>query len=79
MDIRRSTGIIIKRNNEFLVGVIIGSTETRWSRSPWDAWRTRKREWAEMVARKVNGQKMLFNPVSGELKEMGSGERGKDH
>lgn len=70
MDIRERTGIIIQRENEFLVGTILFSTDLRWSKSPWDAWITRRRDHAIKVANKVGGEMMLFNPVAGQLKEM---------
>lgn len=70
MDIRKQTGIIIKREGMYLVGRIIYSTELRWSRSPWDAWITRDRGKAERVAGKVGGTKMLFNPVAGQIRRM---------
>ena len=61
--IRRETGIIIKKGNEYLVGTILYSTDLRWSLSPYDAWRTRNKAAAEMVARKVGGIMVLFNPI----------------
>ena len=70
MNIRECTGIIIEKDGEYLVGTILFSTDLRWSRSPWDAWITRKRENAEKVADKVSGRRVLFNPVAGQLKEM---------
>lgn len=70
-DIRRKTGLIIRRGNEFLVGTILYSTDLRWSLSPWDAWFTRDRNTARMVAQKVDGELMLFNPVAGQIKEYG--------
>ena len=69
MDIRTQTGIIIKRGTEFLVGTICYSKDLRWTTSPWEAWRTRKREEAEAVAAKVGGEMWLFNPVAGQLRE----------
>ena len=65
-----STGIIIEKDGEFLVGTILYSTDLRWSRSPYDAWITRKRDHAAKVARKVAGRQMLFNPVAGQIREM---------
>ena len=67
-DIRRKTCLIIRRGNEYLVGTILYSTDLRWSRSPWDAWATRDREKARMVAEKVGGVPVLFNPVAGQMK-----------
>ena len=63
MNIRRETCIIIRRDGEFLVGTILYSTDLRWSGSPYDAWRTRRKEDAERVARKVGGEMVLFNPI----------------
>lgn len=70
-DIRRKTGLIIRRENEFLVGTILYSKDLRWSLSPWDAWFTRDRNIARMVAQKVGGELMLFNPVVGQIKKYG--------
>lgn len=70
MDIRKKTGIIIQKDGLFLVGTICYSTELRWSRSPWDAWITRKPDDALRVAHKVGGVRMLFNPVAGQLRRM---------
>lgn len=70
MDIRRKTVLIVRRGTEFLVGTILYSTDLRWSSSPWDAWGTRNREAAEKVARKVNGDLWLWNPVAGQLREV---------
>lgn len=63
MDIRRETCIIIRKDGEFLVGTICYSTELRWSIYEYDAWRTRRKEDAERVARKVGGEMVLFNPI----------------
>ena len=65
-DIRRKTGLIIRKGNEFLVGTICYSKDLRWSVSPWDAWRTRDPEAARRVAEKVGGEIDLFNPVAGQ-------------
>ena len=67
-EIRRQTALIIRRNGEYLVGRILGSEELRWSYSPHDACRTRNREKAEALARKVGGITMLFNPAAGQLR-----------
>ena len=68
MDARELTGIIIRKNGEYLVGTICYSTELRWSASPYDAWRTRDREQAALVARRTGGVMVLFNPIVGEAK-----------
>jgi hypothetical protein len=68
MDIRSATGIIIEKDGEYLVGTILFSTDLRWSTSPWDAWITRRKEYALKVAEKVGGNRVLFNPVAGQMK-----------
>lgn len=70
MNVRECTVVIIKRGAEFLVGRIPYSMELRWSRSPYDAWRTRKKETAQAVANVVGGDLWLFNPIVGQLKEL---------
>ena len=70
--IRRKTCIIIRKNSEYLVGTILYSTDLRWSTSPYDAWRTRNREKAEAIARAVGGVMVLFNPVIGKTKLIGT-------
>jgi len=68
MNIRGKTVLIIQRENEYLVGRIIGSRDLRWSSSPWDAWTTRNKEDAERVAGMVGGQLVLFNPVAKQIR-----------
>ena len=70
MNVRKCTVVIIKRGVEFLVGRIPYSMELRWSRSPYDAWRTRKKETAKAVAQVVGGDLWLFNTIVGQLKEL---------
>ena len=70
MDIRRLTCVIVRKNGEYLVGRVIYTGELRWSTSPYDAWRTRKKEKAAEVARKVGGVMVLFNPGVGETRLM---------
>lgn len=69
MDVREKTMLIIKRGDEYLVGVICFSTELRWSKSKFDAWTTRRREDAERVASVVGGTVMLFNPIVNQERE----------
>ena len=78
MNIRAETRLIVKRGAEYLVGTILYSTDLRWSRSPWDAWGTRSREKAEMVARRVDGELYLFNPAAGQIKEYAYGKGNAD-
>ena len=67
-DIRKKTCCIVKKHGEYLVGYIVFTDEIRWSASPYDAWKTRKREKAEEVARRTGGIVMLFNPVVNQMK-----------
>ena len=66
MDPRAATCLIIRKNGEYLVGRVLHGEEMRWSCHVFDAWKTRKRDLAEEVARKVGGIVMLFNTVTGE-------------
>lgn len=66
--IRAETALIIQRDNAFLVAAVLGVP--RWSSSPYDAWKTRKREAAERVAKAVDGNILLFNPIIGKIKEV---------
>lgn len=67
-DIRRKTCIVIRKHNEYLVGYVLWSDDLRWSTSPYDAWKTRDKEKAVEVARRVGGITVLFNPIVGQLK-----------
>lgn len=71
MDIRKKTCIIIRKDGEFLVGTILYSTDLRWSGSPYDTWRTRRKEDAQRVAGKVGGEMVLFNPIVKQMRVMG--------
>lgn len=77
MDIRRKTVLIIRREGQYLVGYVMGTTILRWSISPWDAWATRNRVMAQMVAGRVGGEILLFNPVAGQMKEVKEWKQGK--
>jgi len=71
-DIRRKTCIVIRKNGEYLVGYIVFTDELRWSDSPYDAWKTRNKEKAAEVARKVGGVMVLFNPIVNQKKVIGA-------
>lgn len=73
MDCRQYTNLIIKKDGEYLVGVIAGTRILRWSNSPYDAWITREPENAARVSDLVGGQIMLFNPVVGQIREYKGG------
>ena len=74
-EIRRKTGIIIRREGEYLVGTILYSTDLRWSWSPYDAWITRRIADARKVANATGGKMVRFNPILNKLQEM----EGDDH
>ena len=69
-EIRKQTCLIIRKNGEYLVGTILYSTDLRWSKSPYDAWRTRCRQDAECVVSMTGGELVLFNPVVNQMKVM---------
>ena len=70
MDIREFTCIIIRKDGRYLVGKCPITGALLWSDSPYEAWRTRKRDKALIVADKVGGERILFNPPSGQRREM---------
>ena len=70
MDIRKYTGIIIRRNRLFLVCKSDVTGKLCWSASPYDAWLTRNKQYAHSIARVVGGSMVLFNPVAGQVREM---------
>ena len=72
LDIRKQTYIVIQKNGLYLVGGIIWSSELRWSPYVYDAWRTRKKDRAEEIARKTGGVMVLFNRVTGDRKMIGA-------
>lgn len=67
-EIRKKTCIIIRKNGEYLVGKILYSDDLRWSIYACEAWRTRDRRAAEMVAKKTGGIMMLYNPIINEAR-----------
>lgn len=67
--LRQATVLIIRRGNEYLIARIFGSRDLRWGISPWDAWCTRRPADAKKVKEKTGGEIMLFNPVTGQLRE----------
>lgn len=70
IDIRIYTGIIIEKDSKFLVGREMLTKRLKWSDSPYEAWRTRKRDKAYIVADKVKGTRYLFNPVARQIRPM---------
>lgn len=63
--LRTQTTIVIEKNGEYLVGF---NYFLRWAVSPYDAWHTRDRTAAQMVANRIGGRMVLFNPVVGQIR-----------
>ena len=72
MNIRTQTYIVIRKNGLYLVGKSMWGPELRWSQYVYDAYRTRDKEKADRLARRVGGVKVLFNPVAGQVKVIGA-------
>lgn len=71
-DIRMQTYIIIRKNGQYLAGRKWFSNELIWTWSVYEAWRTRDKEEARIVARTVGGVMVLFNPVVNQKKVIGT-------
>ena len=69
MDIRMKTGLIIRKEGEYLVACEIGTNKLIWRTSQWDAWITRKRDDAKRVQEVTGGELILFNPVAGQIRK----------
>lgn len=67
---------IVQRGRLFLQGRRFRSGQLIWTWSRYDAWRARKKEDAERVARATGGKIVRFNPISGESR-MDDGGGGK--
>ena len=72
MDIRTKTCIIIRKNRLFLQGKECFTTKTKWTQYRHQAWKTRDKEMAAEIARKVGGVMVLFNPVADQVKVIGA-------
>ena len=72
MNIRKLTCVIIRKNGEYLVGKIMGTSELRWSIYAHEAWRTRDKAEAAEVARKTGGIMCLYNPAVGDVRVIGA-------
>ena len=70
MDIRLCTAIIIEKNGQFLAGFDVVNRVWKWRDSPFDAWKTRRKNKALAICNKVDGKQFLFNSVVGQLREM---------
>lgn len=67
-DIRRHTFCIIRRNGEYMAGRILGSNDIRWTIYAHEAVKTRNRQLAEEIARKIGGIVVLYNDITLETK-----------
>lgn len=72
MDIREQTCIIIRKNNLYLQGKECFTNKPKWTQYRHQAWKTRNKETAEEIARKVGGVMVLFNPVADQMKVIGA-------
>lgn len=72
MDIRTKTCIIIRKNRLFLQGKECFTNKTKWTQYRHQAWKTRDKERAAEIARKVGGVMVLFNPVADQVKVIGA-------
>lgn len=70
--IRRKTCIIIRKNNAYLRGRDMLTKRITWTWSSYEAWRTRNREEAEVVARATGGIMVLFNPILNQRRVLGA-------
>ena len=72
MDIRTKTCIIIRKNRLFLQGKECYTNKPKWTQYRHQAWKTRDKEKAAEIARKVGGVMVLFNPVADQMKVIGA-------
>ena len=68
--IRRQTSLVVAKDGKFLQCRNMVTGEIEWSQHLSHAWRTRNRKDAAMVARKLGGRLMLFNPIIWRTKEL---------
>lgn len=72
MNIREQTCIIIRKNKLFLQGKECFTNKPKWTQYRHQAWKTRDKERAAEIARKVGGVMVLFNPVADQVKVIGA-------
>lgn len=68
MDIRKQTGLIVRKGKLFVQTVSLLTSGTLWSACAYDAWRTRNVNKAIAEAERVGGELWLFNPATGQLR-----------
>lgn len=64
-DIREKTTLVVEKDGQYLMAF---NFFLRYALSPYDAWQTRDIEAAQMVADRIKGNLMLFNPVVGQIR-----------
>lgn len=69
-DIRKHTCCILLRGTDYLVGWNYFYHDFNWSKSYYDAWRTRDVCIAVKLARRIGATVMLFNPIVNQLRPM---------
>ena len=58
---------VIRQGGVFLRGMYAGNQVTRWSYSAYEAWSIKSRTLAESVQKKVGGEVVKFNALTGEV------------
>ena len=69
-DIRLATVLVIRKGGQYLSRVEIGTGRAVWDPHLSDAWRTRDKVLARMVAEKHGGTLELFNPIIWRVKAL---------
>lgn len=65
-DIRKYDRYIIRCRKNYLFGVSMGG-KLDIRPSPWDAWSTKKIQDARMIAARIGGKVVRFNPAEGSV------------
>ena len=71
-EIRKKTCIIIRKHEHYLQGTDMMTRGLIWTWSAWDAWKTRRMDEAKSVARATGGVMVLFNPIVGQKRVIGT-------
>ena len=69
-DIRLATVLVIRKDGQYLSRVEIGTGRVIWDPHLSDAWRTRDRVLARILAKKHGGELTLFNPIIWRVKAL---------
>ena len=57
---------IVRKGNMYLISIVHpGAASAQWSIYYYDAWQAKDRRSAEMVAQRVGGEAVRFNPILG--------------